>query len=155
DRHRSLSSIWRAFINPLPKGAGPQQSMAGSNWLSATTCRVDFWDENSSASDRTGHVKGYLDTVGVRRDGTLWISEKSAPQIWAGNKMIQYGTDTNWRQVIRYAAAVRLLKSDGTLWEWSSHIPSEQWQTNWPDLRNYAPQHITTKSNWTEIFSVL
>ena len=77
---------------PLPKSAGPQQFIAGSNWVAATAMREDWWYGSN-------HIVGYLDTVGIKNDGTLWISAESKPETWGGTNMVRFGNETNWQQV--------------------------------------------------------
>jgi hypothetical protein len=113
---------WERFrytlIHPLPVSAGPQQFMAGSNWVSATTDHVEFWNKYGGGPMT---AVGYLDTVAVKADGTLWIPSEAKPVVWTGAKMIQFGDETNWQQVIRKNTGLLLLKQDGTLWQWGTN----------------------------------
>ena len=65
--------------HPLPESIGPQQFLAGSNWVAATTERMYFdWNDSGkhfSASD-------FMETVGIQPDGTLWISDKPEQNKW-------------------------------------------------------------------------
>jgi ABC-type transport system involved in multi-copper enzyme maturation permease subunit len=55
------------------------------------------------------------ESVAIRSDGTLWVSEKPGWQ----DHLVQFGTDTDWQSVEPYFGySVILLKHDGTLWEW-------------------------------------
>jgi ABC-type transport system involved in multi-copper enzyme maturation permease subunit len=149
-----LKDIWYLLIQPLPKSAGPRQFIAGSNWVSATALRV--WDVRGTTPSKAVHVFGYLDTVGVKSNGTLWISSESKPKVWTGGEMMQFGDETNWQQVARSYrerfGSFLLLKNDGTLWRWGTNC--FDWnglQTNWPTVRASKPQQIGTNSDWKEV----
>jgi ABC-type transport system involved in multi-copper enzyme maturation permease subunit len=140
-----LKDIGYLLIHPWPaESAGPQQFIAGSNWVSATAQRID-WPEG-----------GYLDTVGVKSNGTLWISSESKPKVWTGGEMMQFGNETNWQQASRLYREgfgnFLLLKNDGTLWRWgTNYFDRDSWQTNWPTVRALNPRQIGTNSDWKEI----
>ena len=141
------------LIHPLPVSAGPQQFMAGSNWVSATARHIQFWNA-VSGGPRT--VVGNLDTLGVQADGTLWISSEAKPVVWTGAKMIRFGDETNWHQVIRINAGLLLLKRDGTLWQWGTNRVDQNsdWQTHWPTVRASKLQQLGTNSDWQKIFNL-
>ena len=146
-----LSWFWWTIVHPLPVSAGPQQFMAGSNWVSATAEHIVFWNQTSGSSQ----VNGYLDTVGVQADGSLWISSEAKPVIWTGAEMIRFGDGTNWKQVIRNQFGLLLLKRDGTLWQWGTNqVDWRQWQTHWPTARASKLQQLGTNSDWQKIFSL-
>jgi ABC-type transport system involved in multi-copper enzyme maturation permease subunit len=127
--------LWLKRAPPLPKSAGPQQFIAGSNWVSATASCIDWWTTEGATNI---HIFGYRDTVGIQADGTLWISGEAKPIIWTGARMIRFGDETNWQQVTRSDLGFLLLKRDGTLWQWgTNHYDWHQWQTNWPTVRNW------------------
>jgi hypothetical protein len=145
--------LWLELVQPFPKSAGPQQFIAGSNWVSASAQRVDWWDPRGAETpSKAIHVTGYLDTVGVQADGTLWICSKAVPEIWTGGNMVQFGNETNWRQVVRSSPGFLLLKTDGTLWRWgdTNRVNGSQWRTNWPTVRANKPYQIGTNSDWNE-----
>jgi ABC-type transport system involved in multi-copper enzyme maturation permease subunit len=140
------------FVRPVAKSAGPQQFIAGSNWVSITARHVDIWDRPAGVPV---HVVGYLDTVGIQPDGSLWISSEAKPVIWTGARMIRFGDESNWQQVGRVSSVnFLLLKRDGTLWRWGTNdYNRSQWQTGWPTVRAAQPRQIGTNSDWKEIFS--
>ncbi len=144
--------VWWMITDPRLKSAGPRQFIAGSNWVSATAAHVESWSPDPDASGRK-LISGYLDTVGIQSNGTLWISSRAEPEVWTGSEMVQFGDETNWRRVVRqYGGAFMLLKNDGTLWRWgTNHLDWSQWQTNWPTVRNNPPQQIGTNSDWQGI----
>jgi len=148
--------LWWRLIRPLPQNAGPEQFIAGSNWVSATAGRFDWWkDIAGTIPSNVVHMTGYLDTIGVKSDGMLWISSESKPEIWTGGRMVPFGSETNWQQVARLSdEEILLLKADGTLWRWGTNrLDWNQWQTNWPTVRTFKPRQIGTNSDWKEIGS--
>ena len=151
DRPSRWKELQLEILRPLPESTGPSQFMEGSNWVSASSQHIDWW-----GSPATNHIFGNLDTVGVQADGTLWISSKAVPEIWTGDKMMQFGGETNWRQVARGRPGFLLLKTDGTLWRWNhtNHVDQYQWATNWPTVRDDKPYQIGTNSDWKEFLSV-
>ncbi len=155
DSHSSeVKRLWRYLVDPLPKSRGARRFVTGSNWVSATARHVDFYEFHQEADNKPeNHVAGYLDTVGIQADGTLWISDASKNGAWTGDKMNRFDGGTNWRQVVRSRPGVLLLKSDGTLWRWgTNHFESSSWKTNWPNLRTDPLYQIGTDSNWKEIY---
>jgi hypothetical protein len=148
--HNFWEQLRWELVRPLPKSGGPGQFLPGSNWISTATPRpVNFWD---------GHdVPGYLDTVGIQADGSLWISSEARPIVWTGAKMTRFDDETNWRQVVsHYGHYFLLLKTDGTLWQWrggTNWFDWNGWQTNWPSVRAFKPRQIGVDSHWQEIFS--
>jgi hypothetical protein len=137
--------LWRTLMHPLPGSIGPQQFLAGSNWVAATTTRMDF--------GRTVHVLDLMEPVGIQPDGTLWISDKPAQNKWSAGTMHQFGTETNWRQLDQGNTSVVLLKGDGTLWRWG--LFTNKWNPKtWPGLRAFTPYQIGTNSDWQELFTM-
>lgn len=121
--------------------------VAGSNWVDAAAY--------------------FGETVAIRSDGTLWVSEKPR-QAWnyygkgippaeepAG--LVRFGDETNWQSVTwNYSfgsrPAVLLTKNDGTLWRWSGTTNSVgEKQRKWPGLRSFQPQRLGTESDWARI----
>ena len=155
DTHR-IKQLLHLLLNPLPKNAVAARFVAGSDWRSATTKRVDFLlNYKEGNSQPSNHIVGYLDTVGIKADGTLWVSDASKGGAWTGDKMNRFGNDTNWQQLVRTRYDVLLLKNDGTLWLWgwgTNRFDWGTWQTNWPNLHNYQPRQIGMNANWQEIF---
>ena len=152
-----LKDIWYVLIHPWPaKSAGPRQFIAGSNWVSTTAQRIDWWDFGRTTPSKAVHAVGYLDTVGIKSNGTLWISSESKPKVWTGGEMMQFGDETNWQQVARWYREgfgnFLLLKNDGTLWRWGTNrFDWNDLQTNWPTMRAFNPRQIGTNSDWKEV----
>jgi hypothetical protein len=148
--------LWHNLIEPLPRSTGAPHLVDGSNWRSVTAKHVDFLlNDSPGAAQATNHVVGYLDTAGIKADGTLWISDPATNHAWTGNKMNRFGNETNWQQLASPLYGVLLLKNDGTLWYWgtTNHFNWFQWQTtNWPALSSDEPHQIDTNSDWIEIY---
>jgi ABC-type transport system involved in multi-copper enzyme maturation permease subunit len=143
--------LWWMLTDPRPKSAGPRQFIAGSNWISAITGKIEFWNSYPDGSGQN-QLSGYLDTVGIQSNGTLWVSSHAMPEVWTGREMAQFGSETNWHQVIRNYQGVLLLKNDDTLWRWGTNrMDWSGWQTNWPSVRHYQTRQIGTNSDWQEI----
>ena len=146
--HNVLKALWHLWINPLPHSAGPQQFLAGSNWVTATTKRL-YW--GWTVSGKHFSTSGFMDTVGIQPDGTLWISENPDQNKWTAGRLQQYGSGANWRQFAQSGTSIVLLKSDGTLWRWGS-VTNELHQ--WSGLRAFTPYQIGTNSDWQELFTL-
>ena len=143
--------LWQRLVDPLPKSAGAPRFIAGSNWVSATIQRVDFYKFNEQDQKTEKYVATSRDIVGIRTDGTLWFSVTSQNGSWMG-EMERFGNATNWVQLGPAHFDVLLLKNDGTLWRWgTNHFDWNNRQTNWHSLRIYQPNQIGTNSDWKEI----
>jgi ABC-type transport system involved in multi-copper enzyme maturation permease subunit len=95
--------------------------------------------------------------VGIKNDGSLWVSEKP----WKPGKtfqtnennllhLVKFGSDTDWRSLQPMYPFVLLTKADGTLWRWGPQDFDSKRQT-WPGLRAFTPERIGTESYWTEL----
>ena len=145
----ALNILWVLLAHPLPTSSGPRAFLGESNWVSTTTRYVDFWNPKGFTADSTGRVAGYLDTVGIQSDGTLWINREAKPRVWTGAQMTRFGSETNWRQVARWQNTLVLLKTDGTLWQWgTNNIDWKNWSTHWPTVRDSQLVQIGTQSDW-------
>ena len=146
--------IWWQFLlrtvtHPLPESIGPQQFVAGSNWVAATTEHLYFgW----KVSGKEFWASDFMEMVGIQPDGTLWILEKPERDKWTPGKLEQFGNETNWRQLSQTRTSVVLLKSDGTLWRWGGSVTNELHQ--WQGLRAFKPYQIGTNSDWQELFTL-
>jgi ABC-type Na+ efflux pump permease subunit len=140
--------LWRMLVHPLRESIGPQQFLAGSNWVAATTEHMYFgWND----AGKNFHATDFMETVGIQPDGTLWISEKPERDKWTAGTLQRFGSETNWRQLAQSRTSVVLLKTDGTLWRWGC-LTNELHQ--WPGLRTFTPYQIGTNFDWQELFTV-
>jgi hypothetical protein len=152
---RSRGDVFRWFANPLPKNAGPQRFLSGSNWVSAAVSHFEFVMDSSRNGGTNIYVAGYSDSVAIQSDGSLWVSDKSDPKTWTADKLTRFGDETNWQKVAAggNVGPVLLLKKDGTLWRWGTNFNWQGWPEKWPGLRALQPQQIGTNSDWSEITS--
>jgi ABC-type transport system involved in multi-copper enzyme maturation permease subunit len=149
DQMSQLKWILARLVHPLPVSVGSEQFIMGSNWLSATARHVYFWNAGSAH----GKVNGYLDTVGVQADGSLWISSEAKPVVWTGASMLRVGDETNWQQVVSTSVGQLLLKRNGTLWQWGTNrLDWNAWQTHWPTVRAFPLRQLGTNADWQKIF---
>jgi ABC-type transport system involved in multi-copper enzyme maturation permease subunit len=94
-----------------------------------------------------------LETIAIRADGTLWVSEQSrdlradSPE---SSRLVEVGGE-RWRQVVRDPGghrSVLLLKTDGTLWRWR--------ETNATNVRKSRlnappPYPLGNETNWATL----
>ncbi len=123
----------------VPVGAG--SFIEGSNWLSVVR-------------------GGWQEQVGIKTDGSLWVSEtparqeRSASGKWklteAGN-LVRFGNETNWSSLQPVNLSVLLVKNDGTLWRWGPTKFNFR-QKPWPGLRSFTPNRLGMESNWAGFF---
>ena len=99
--------------------------------------------------------------VGIKTDGTLWVSEKSLPAgpVKTGEgkmseeemrHLVQFGNETNWSSLQPLSLSVLLVKNDGTLWRWGPHSFDLKHKP-WPGLRTFTPYRLGTESDWAEV----
>jgi ABC-type Na+ efflux pump permease subunit len=147
------SSTFRFFKNeldPLPVSAGPAKFLSGSNWVSAVVRRLPLTTEGVETN-----VWYYVDVIGVRADGTLWISDHSYSRDWNGDRLTQVGDETNWQSVAwqpRFPA-VKLLKKDGTLWSWGPLTwgGARHHATKTTPLGHMRPYRLGSEAGWKAI----
>jgi hypothetical protein len=143
--------LWGTLTHPLRESVGPQQFLAGSNWVAATTERLDFdWNVRG----KHFHASDFMETVGIQPDGTLWISENPEQNKWTAGTLQRFGSEINWRQLAQSRTSIVLLKSDGTLWRWGSVTTVTNELHQWPGLRAFTPYQIGTNSDWQELFTL-
>jgi len=115
---------------------GGHHFVAGSNWVDA--------------------YANFRETVAIRSDGTLWVSEKPR-RGWNGNPppplegslaLVQYGAETNWLSLAHdLGSRVVLLKRDGTLWRWGTNYYGKVY----PGLGKFVPLRLGAESDWARI----
>lgn len=156
-----LRGRWRTWLaTPPPPALTICRTMPDSNWASFSTGYVDEWANRTPNGTteprhvRYAHVVSSRQAVGVRPDGTLWISERPVDSAWNDAPMVQYGADANWKAVQgqRGVGGVVLLKQDGTLWLWQRRPfhPSPA-QPQWPGLQASPPVQLGRDSDWTAL----
>ena len=138
------------FAFPTIASVGLESFISGSNWVSLAV-RYNEW----VGRDRF-QIPGFLDTVGVQSNGTLWTSERSDNGKWLVDQLTQFGNESDWQQVARVdATSVILLKTNGTLWQWgTNHFDlGKQAYTDrrWPGLQAFQPTQLGTNSDWQTV----
>jgi hypothetical protein len=133
-----MLSDWR--IKELSGGSG---FLEGTNWASVADCLFDI--------------------VGIRSDGTLWISQKGprdhvsfpnqrrSPPVKL-SAFTQVGTDRDWKSAVDCYQDTLLLKQDGTLWTWTWRADATNRNPNWPGLRASNLEQVGTDSDWAAIY---
>jgi hypothetical protein len=152
-RHFIRNSITAAF-DPFPGSVGPHRFLNGSNWASAVVRHLNTNIQGTNGVEDYIHVEGYLETVGVQTNGTLWVSDKSDSPFGTEDRLTQFGTETNWLAVSwsHPVDSVLLLKRDGTLWRWGAEqVDAHEPLVRWPALRDFQPYQIGTNADWKEI----
>jgi hypothetical protein len=109
------------------------------------------------------------ETIAIRSDGTLWVSEKPG----LPDNLVQFASASNWQRVVRctqYSAL--LLKREGTLWTWgpdafaASRLVENRRRNLWsvgtnifkgvyPGLRAAAPDRFGSDSEWARLIQGL
>ncbi len=139
--------IWSTRIR---MGGTPFSAIFSSNWKISGQAS-GFW----SGTNWTSVATTFWGSVGVQKDGSLWVSEK--PQnfelLFHTNvpptpMLTPFGNENDWSSVTSHGLQAFLLKADGTLWRWG--VPSKK---QWPGLRVFEPQRLGTESDWAGIFS--
>jgi ABC-type transport system involved in multi-copper enzyme maturation permease subunit len=148
------------FIQPPPRLA-QAQLFGGSEWVSVASSVRPQWfypayedDWEANRPDGNREPQPNRETVAIRADGTLWVSERPGPQAWDLKHLVQFGSETNW-QAVRWEAEraeVLLLKRDGTLWCWGGPYIMRNLPANWESLRATPPRQIGTDTDWQALF---
>lgn len=139
---RFKDMVW-LMLNPLPRNEGPAQFIQGSNWAQVMT--------------DAGR------TIGIKSDGTLWISPTTwktftwpqmpiPPQFQL--ELTNATGEADWRTMDKrgyYSGQVYLLKTNHTLWEWSAMLAPYQKKGEPPPPS--LPIQVGTNSDWAETFS--
>ena len=132
-----LMSNWQ-----LKELGGRSKFLDGTNWASLADCTFD--------------------TVGVQKDGSLWVAQKplpreffwvffetNEPSLTTPAPLERLGAGRDWKSAASFGRSALLLKQDGTLWAWQiDHVH----RTNkWAGLRALKLEQVGTNSNWMEL----
>lgn len=93
---------------------------------------------------------GSSQSAGITSDGKLWIWVTNAPD--KAPEPIQYGTDTDWREVSFSNAGRYAIKTNGTLWDIKTSTPTQMGTDNdWSKMasENNGERNIGLKTNGT------
>ncbi|HEY1661960.1 MAG TPA: hypothetical protein VGI03_06030 [Verrucomicrobiae bacterium] len=99
-----------------------------------------------------------LELVGIKDDGTLWVSDKPWPIGRADHRsledimktprhLVQFGKETNWSDFQSVFPSALLIKTDGTLWRWEP-TNFAAYHKQWRGLGTFIPYRVGTESNW-------
>jgi ABC-type transport system involved in multi-copper enzyme maturation permease subunit len=148
--------IWMSYFIKSPTALNPLALMLG-NFKVALVDDKFITGSNWTSVKRTG---GGL--VGIKTDGSLWVSER----LWQTNRwpngrwkadndaiqhLVPFGNETNWSSFVPASLFTLLLKTDGTLWRWGA-ANFDSSHNQWPGLRTFTPQRLGTESNWAEFY---
>jgi hypothetical protein len=143
--------IKHGFITPRITSAGPNKFISESNWISDAV----RYDEEYQHERSYYQITGYLDTVGIQSNGTLWVSVKSDNGRWSADQLTRFGDDSDWQQVVQSdSSSVILLKTNGTLWRWGTDRfdwRSHPLARNWPGLRTFQPFQLGANFDWVAL----
>jgi hypothetical protein len=152
-------SIWMAMFSTDLVKMTPAASILG-NFKMALADRQFISGTNWLTVKR---AVSYL--VGIKTDGTLWISEKPR-QVTRQNgrltvnedemrHLMQIGTENSWNSLLPWEGgySVWLTKTDGTLWRWNLIDFENRSRTNRQTvLHSFTPERLGTETNWAEVF---
>jgi len=162
-QHASLGNLnLGELLTPPAPHLTIRQFIPGSNWVSLAVGYEDAWFSQNHPGENQPetyvHLVGGRETVGIRSDGTLWVSAQPTPNSWNTNDLVEYGTETNWLAVagVGNRPAVWLLKTDGTLWNWGhdrqfSFVNAQASRTG---LAAQPPRQIGTNTDWQTLVHV-
>jgi len=116
----------------------------GSNWLTVQSA--------------------YRNWVGIKNEGSLWVSESPKQTFQNGlwqydwladarepKRLVQFGIETNWSSILQFAHFSLLTKTDGTLWRWGCPTNFDARHQPWPGLQTFTPERLGVESNWAEV----
>jgi len=145
-----LQEAGNHFSFPMLASADFAKFISGSNWMSVAVRYNEGYNRQNYYQ-----VDGYLDTVGVQSNGTLWVSVRSDNGGWSVDQLAQFGDNSDWQQVARVdATSVILLKTNDTLWRWGKDQfvwHSAAVAKSWPGLHTFQPFQLGTNSDWVAI----
>src|SRR5436190_4773107 len=143
----SISSPFQVLANNwrMAELSGGSGFLGGTNWISVADCMFD--------------------TVGIQKDGTLWISRKPLPREFSPlyKRKIEgssaqpfppekFGGDNDWKSAVSYGRFALLLKTNGTLWAWAwGWKANDPTRANWPGLSALKLAQVGSDSDWAEI----
>jgi hypothetical protein len=130
--------LWEDVIavKNLSLGGGKNHFVNGSNWVAV--------------------FPNLSETVAIRSDGTLWVSEKPLPWPWFAEgppQLVQFGVQSDWQSLVGDSVwSFVLLKRDGTLWRWGTNYDSSNARNYQnPGLRAFLPHQLGADSDWARI----
>jgi len=154
--HLPGGKIWMANFVPSLTARNPLALMLGEFKVAMSDGKF------ISGSNWLTVQRSYRELVGLKTDGSLWVSEgqqKSSFQNgkWTINQdkmqhLVPFGNETNWSSFVPVYLSDLLVKNDGTLWRWGVTTNFDFKHKEWPGLRGFTPYRLGTESNWAEVF---
>ena len=106
--------------------------------------------------------RSFRELVGLKTDGSLWISEglqgkgRFQNGKWTINQdkmqhLVPFGNETNWNSFASVYTSALLVKNDGTLWRWGTNDFDFK-HHEWPGLRTFTLYRLGMESNWAKIY---
>ena len=139
----------------------------GRSWGAALLQENDYWRHAQALVEPIARLQGSnwanialcaYETVGIQDDGSLWVSanprrrpNSAAPDRRAreaSSRMLQFGTDRDWKHADPFQSGALLLKTNGTLWRWMQEdirSPSE-----YQGLIRVSPLQISLDNDWAD-----
>ena len=161
-----VDHIWYEPGRPILAFGQQTGFRVGAKWGSMSGNQIE------PGSNWVALAANFRQTVAIRGDGTLWVSERpgridpfgqfggplqTKPNSEEAAPLVRFGQETNWQSVVRGwydPYSVVLQKRDGTLWLWNPLQPlpkNPETQRLHPD----EPRRLGTESDWARILSTL
>jgi hypothetical protein len=128
----------------------------GGHWYSASGSQL------FAGSNWTKVAVNFRETVALRKDGTLWVSEEprrpvgpdpteGATRFSQASGLVQLGSESNWQDMVHeyWQSSVVLLKNDGTLWRLGTN--NYAGLKAWKGLRQFEPLQLVAEGGWQRI----
>jgi hypothetical protein len=147
--------IWMTYFTPSRTLNNPLAMMLGNVKITLDNARL-ISGSNWLTVQRTAR-----EFVGIKTDGSLWVSQKPMQSRlqngqWKMDRddmqhLVPFGNETNWNSLVSAGYSVLLVKTDGTLWRWGARTNFAFKQNEWPGLREFTPYRLGMESNWSNI----
>lgn len=104
-------------------------------------------------------VHSVFDTVGIQKDGSLWVCDR--PQLRLAStkfdpigatqpfQMLPAGNERDWKRAVPFRSGVLLLKTDGTLWIWERE--GLRGIRNYQGLLEQTPRRYSNEVDWDDL----
>jgi len=125
------------------------------NWFAGKKEEDQFYDRGKflDGTDWLDVAFCEKEIAGIRRDGSLWISEKPGWKFQFQNSpLVRMDDGNDWKSIRTFGGTVAfLLKNDGTLWQWG--VLQGGGTAIVHQLRSFTPKQMGKDADWVEIFS--
>lgn len=131
--------------------SSPVQTCAGgNNWNDCATAKNSFDDPIVIAAD-------YMNSAGIKTDGTLWCWGSNGYGGIGNNSTQKYSSPiqtvaggTTWQQVSVGYGHTSAIKTDGTLWIWGRNLYGQLGNNNTNPISSPI-QTVTGGTNWKQV----